>query len=103
MPKWRSKTTHKISGLILPAIAPVSLGSNLSAWVAAITAYNYPILMLGLKIAPALAAGCTVVVLPSPQTPLTTLLFGKLLRQAGVPDGVVNIVVGAEGRRSRAY
>ena len=71
--------------------------------VAAITAYNYPILMLGLKIAPALAAGCTVVVLPSPQTPLTTLLFGKLLRQAGVPDGVVNIVVGAEGRRSRAY
>jgi aldehyde dehydrogenase (NAD+) len=62
--------------------------------VAAITAYNYPILMLGLKIAPALAAGCTVVVLPSPQTPLSTLLFGKLLEQAGVPDGVVNIVVG---------
>ena len=64
--------------------------------VAAITAYNYPILMLGLKIAPALAAGCTVVVLPSPQTPLTTLLFGKLLREAGVPDGVINIVVGEE-------
>ncbi len=62
--------------------------------VAAITAYNYPILMLCLKIAPALAAGCTVVVLPSPQTPLSTLLFGTLLAKAGVPDGVVNIVVG---------
>lgn len=62
--------------------------------VAAITAYNYPVLMMGLKIAPALAAGCTVVVLPSPQTPLATLLVGKLLKEAGVPDGVVNIVVG---------
>ena len=62
--------------------------------VAAITAYNYPVLMMGLKIAPALAAGCTVVVLPSPQTPLATLLFGKLLKEAGVPDGVVNIIVG---------
>ena len=62
--------------------------------VAAITAYNYPILMLGLKIAPALASGCTVVVLPSPQTPLSTLLFAKLLAKAGAPDGVVNIIVG---------
>lgn len=62
--------------------------------VAAITAYNYPVLMMGLKIAPALAAGCTVVVLPSPQTPLATLLFGTLLAEAGVPDGVVNIIVG---------
>ena len=62
--------------------------------VAAITAYNYPVLMMGLKIAPALAAGCTVVVLPSPQAPLATLLFGKLLKEAGVPDGVVNIIVG---------
>lgn len=62
--------------------------------VAAITAYNYPVLMMGLKIAPALAAGCTVIVLPSPQTPLATLLFGTLLAEAGVPDGVVNIIVG---------
>lgn len=62
--------------------------------VAAITAYNYPVLMMGLKIAPALAAGCTVVVLPSPQTPLATLLFGTLLKEAGVPVGVVNIIVG---------
>ena len=62
--------------------------------VAAITAYNYPLLMLGLKLAPALAAGCTAVVLPSPQTPLTSLLFGTLLSKAGVPKGVVNILVG---------
>ncbi len=62
--------------------------------VGAIAAYNYPILLLVLKLAPALAAGCTVVALPSPQTPLATLLFARLLTEAGVPDGVVSILVG---------
>lgn len=62
--------------------------------VAAITAYNYPLLMFALKIAPALAAGCSVVVLPSPQTPLSTLLAAQLVKDAGFPPGVVNVIVG---------
>jgi aldehyde dehydrogenase (NAD+)/betaine-aldehyde dehydrogenase len=62
--------------------------------VAAIAAYNYPLLIMALKIAPALAAGCTVIVLPSPQAPLATLMFARLLERAGVPAGVVNIVAG---------
>jgi aldehyde dehydrogenase (NAD+) len=62
--------------------------------VAAIAAYNYPMLLLALKVAPALAAGCTVVIMPSQQTPLATLMFGRLLERAGVPAGVVNIIVG---------
>jgi aldehyde dehydrogenase (NAD+) len=62
--------------------------------IGAITAYNYPLLMLAVKVGPAIAAGCTAVVLPSIRTPLSTLLFGRLLTEAGVPDGVINIIVG---------
>ncbi|MET2011984.1 NAD-dependent succinate-semialdehyde dehydrogenase [Microbacterium chocolatum] len=56
-----------------------------------ITPWNFPLAMATRKIAPALAAGCTVVVKPAELTPLTTLYFAKLLQDAGVPDGVVNI------------
>jgi len=62
--------------------------------VAAVTAYNYPLLLLALKVAPALAAGCAVVVLSSPQTPLATLEMGRLMRDAGVPAGIVSVLVG---------
>ncbi|MFJ3384715.1 MULTISPECIES: NAD-dependent succinate-semialdehyde dehydrogenase [unclassified Curtobacterium] len=57
-----------------------------------ITPWNFPLAMATRKIAPALAAGCTVVVKPAELTPLTTLLFVDLLREVGVPDGVVNVV-----------
>jgi succinate-semialdehyde dehydrogenase/glutarate-semialdehyde dehydrogenase len=57
-----------------------------------ITPWNFPLAMATRKIAPALAAGCTVVVKPAELTPLTSLYFGKLLLEAGVPQGVVNIV-----------
>lgn len=62
--------------------------------VAAVTAYNYPLLLLALKVAPALAAGCAIVVLCSPQTPLATLAMGALMRDAGLPPGIISIVVG---------
>jgi len=62
--------------------------------VAAIAAYNYPLLLLVHKLGAALAAGCTVVAIPSPRTPLSTLLLGEVLREADVPAGVVNVVVG---------
>ncbi|MGC3992815.1 MAG: NAD-dependent succinate-semialdehyde dehydrogenase [Propionicimonas sp.] len=57
-----------------------------------ITPWNFPLAMATRKIAPALAAGCTVVVKPAALTPLTTLYFAKLLEDAGLPAGVVNVV-----------
>jgi aldehyde dehydrogenase (NAD+) len=62
--------------------------------VAAITAFNYPILIGVTKIAAALAAGCTTVLLTSPQAPLAVLYLGQLVRRAGFPPGVVNIIAG---------
>ncbi|XP_028042330.1 aldehyde dehydrogenase X, mitochondrial-like [Bombyx mandarina] len=56
--------------------------------------WNYPIPMLIWKISPALAAGCTVVVKPAEQTPLTALAIAALTREAGFPDGVINVVTG---------
>ena len=52
------------------------------------------------KIAPALAAGCTVVVKPAELTPLTTLFFAQLLTEAGVPAGVVNVITDEQRRRT---
>jgi betaine-aldehyde dehydrogenase len=56
--------------------------------------WNYPLLMAAWKMAPALAAGCTLVLKPSELTPLTALALARLIQQAGVPEGVVNIVTG---------
>jgi phenylacetaldehyde dehydrogenase len=61
---------------------------------ALILPWNFPFLTLAWKLAPALAAGATVVVKPSKLTPLTTLRLGRLCQEAGVPDGVVNVVTG---------
>ena len=62
--------------------------------VGQITPWNFPLMLAVWKIAPALAAGCTVVLKPAPLTPLTTLLLGELVKEAGFPDGVLNIVTG---------
>ena len=57
--------------------------------------WNFPLLMLAWKVAPALAAGCTVVLKPAEYTPLTAMAFAELAREAGLPKGVLNIVNGA--------
>jgi acyl-CoA reductase-like NAD-dependent aldehyde dehydrogenase len=62
--------------------------------VAAITPFNFPLILAGSKIAPALAAGNTVVHKPADETPLSALYMAGLLKRAGVPDGVVNVVTG---------
>lgn len=62
--------------------------------VAAITAWNSPLLLLSWKVAPAIAAGCTVVVKPSEHAPSSTLLFARLVEEAGFPPGVFNVVTG---------
>eukprot|EP00347_Sterkiella_histriomuscorum_P004740 403359289 len=62
--------------------------------VAAIIPWNFPALMLSWKLAPALAAGCTVVLKPAEQTPLSALRIAELINEAGFPPGVVNIIPG---------
>eukprot|EP00798_Chlamydomonas_sp_ICE-L_P022057 gene22057-29122_t len=62
--------------------------------VGAITPWNFPMSMITRKVAPALAAGCTVVLKPSELTPLTAVALAELAERAGVPDGVINIVMG---------
>src|SRR5690606_26663542 len=62
--------------------------------VGAIVPWNFPFVMAVSKISAALAAGCTVVLKPAEQTPLTAVILAELLREAGLPAGVVNIVTG---------
>jgi acyl-CoA reductase-like NAD-dependent aldehyde dehydrogenase len=69
--------------------------------VAAITPWNGPTSTLALKLAPALAAGCTAVVKPAPETPLSAYLIGNIMVEAGLPAGVVNMLAG--GREIGAY
>ena len=66
-----------------------------------IVPWNFPLLMLAWKVAPALAAGCTVVLKPAEFTPLTALAFAELAHQAGLPKGVLNVVTG-DGRTGQA-
>jgi phenylacetaldehyde dehydrogenase len=62
--------------------------------VGQIIPWNFPLMMAAWKIAPALAAGCTIVLKPAEQTPLSALRLGQLIQEAGFPDGVVNILTG---------
>ena len=62
--------------------------------VGQIIPWNFPLLMAAWKLGPALAAGCTVVLKPAEQTPLSALRLGELIEEAGFPEGVVNIVTG---------
>ncbi|MFY8147006.1 MAG: aldehyde dehydrogenase family protein, partial [Rhodobacter sp.] len=70
-----------------PGMAPLGLCGAVIPW-------NFPLLMLAWKVAPALAAGNTIVLKPAEYTPLTALLFAELSREAGLPKGVLNIVTG---------
>jgi aldehyde dehydrogenase (NAD+) len=73
--------------------------------VAAITPFNYPFFVNMYKVAPALAAGCTMVLKPSPFTPLAALLIAEIADEAGLPPGVLNVVTGGieAGRRLTAH
>src|SRR5690606_27043650 len=71
----------------LPGMAPLGVVGQVIPW-------NFPLLMLAWKVAPALAAGNTVVLKPAEFTSLTALLFAELAAQAGLPPGVLNLVTG---------
>jgi phenylacetaldehyde dehydrogenase len=92
----------KIEGNSIDISVPYMPGSNFHSYtlrepvgvVGQIIPWNFPLLMAAWKIAPALAAGNTVVLKPAEQTPLTALRLAGLIAEAGVPDGVVNVVSG---------
>ncbi|KQL55813.1 MULTISPECIES: NAD-dependent succinate-semialdehyde dehydrogenase [Bacillaceae] len=71
--------------------------------VAAITPWNFPAAMITRKIAPALAVGCTAVIKPASQTPLTALKLAELAEKAGIPAGVINVVVGSSSDISKVW
>jgi acyl-CoA reductase-like NAD-dependent aldehyde dehydrogenase len=89
--------SHPIGGSLLfySLREPVGVCAQIVPW-------NYPVMMTAWKLAPALAAGCTVVLKPDPQTPLTALRLGELATEVGIPPGVVNIVPG-DGPTTGAY
>ncbi|MGA2422360.1 MAG: aldehyde dehydrogenase family protein [Terriglobales bacterium] len=92
----------KLEGTTIPLSVMYTPGVNYHAYtlrepvgvVGQIIPWNFPLLMAVWKLAPALASGCTVVLKPAEQTPLSALRLGELIMEAGFPDGVVNIVPG---------
>src|ERR1700689_200281 len=92
----------KIEGNSINISVPYMPGANFHSYtlrepvgvVGQIIPWNFPLLMAAWKLAPALAAGNTAVLKPAEQTPLTALLLAQLIAEAGVPDGVVNVVTG---------
>ena len=92
----------KIEGNSLSLSVPYMPGANFHSYtlrepvgvVGQIIPWNFPLLMAAWKLAPALATGCTVVLKPAEQTPLTALRLAEILAEAGLPDGVVNVVSG---------
>lgn len=97
--EWFSEEAKRIYGDV---IAPPANDKRLFVIkqpvgvVGAITPWNFPIAMLARKLAPALAAGCTLVAKPAAQTPLSALALAVLAEEAGIPAGVINIVCGED-------
>ena len=100
--RYMAGWTTKIEGNTIPLSVPYTPGARYLAYtlrepvgvVGQIIPWNFPLLMAAWKLGPALATGCTVVLKPAEQTPLSCLRLGELIQQAGIPDGVVNIVPG---------
>ncbi len=92
----------KIEGNTIDISVPYMPGANFHSYtlrepvgvVGQIIPWNFPLLMAAWKLGPALTTGCTVVLKPAEQTPLTSLRLAELIAEAGVPDGVVNVVTG---------
>ncbi|MER9232958.1 NAD-dependent succinate-semialdehyde dehydrogenase [Mesorhizobium sp. M0622] len=95
--KWFAEEARRIGGSTIPSPTPdrriVVLKEPVGV-CAIITPWNFPNAMITRKVAPALAAGCTVVVKPSEFTPFSALALGVLAERAGIPAGVINIVTG---------
>ena len=99
--EWFSEEGKRAYGRTIPATAPGKHLQTIKQPVgvcAAITPWNFPISMITRKVAPALAAGCTVVIKPSEETPLSALALYTLARQAGIPEGVVSVITSLKAK-----
>lgn len=96
--EWFGEQAKRIDGDVIPAPSVdkrvVCIKQPIGV-VAAITPWNFPNAMIARKAAPALAAGCAIVIKPASETPLSALAMAELAERAGVPAGVVNVVVGS--------
>ena len=96
--RWYAEEARRIYGRIVESRAPggrIEIHHEPVGVVAAFTAWNFPAFLIARKVAPALAAGCSIIVRPSRETPGTAAIMMDCLMQAGVPAGVVNLVVGS--------
>ncbi|MFK0332735.1 NAD-dependent succinate-semialdehyde dehydrogenase [Rhizobium sp. NPDC090275] len=95
--KWFAEEARRINGATIPSPTPdrriVVLKEPVGV-CAIITPWNFPTAMITRKVAPALAAGCTIVIKPSDLTPFSALALAYLAEQAGIPKGVINVVTG---------
>lgn len=98
--QWYAEEAKRVYGETIPSSVPnkrILVMKQPVGVAAAITPWNFPINMAARKIAPALAAGCTVVFKPAMKTPLTAIRLFELIEQAGLPKGVANLVLGQSG------
>ncbi|WP_018624852.1 NAD-dependent succinate-semialdehyde dehydrogenase [Kangiella aquimarina] len=97
--KWFAEEALRIDGDIIPSPdgqKQIHVIKQPVGVVGIITPWNFPQAMIARKVAPALAAGCTVVIKPAAETPLSALAMAELAQQAGIPDGVINLVPTSE-------
>jgi len=96
--EWFAEQAKRIDGDVIPAPGPdkriVCIKQPVGV-CAAITPWNFPNAMITRKAAPALAAGCSIVIKPASETPLSALALAELAERAGIPAGVLNVVVGS--------
>ena len=96
--EWFGEQAKRIDGDVIPGPSPdkriVCIKQPVGV-VAAITPWNFPNAMIARKAAPALAAGCTIVIKPASETPLSAFAMAELAERAGVPAGVLNVVAGS--------
>jgi phenylacetaldehyde dehydrogenase len=100
--RYMAGWSTKIEGNTIPLSVPYTPGAQYLAYtlrepvgvVGQIIPWNFPLLMAAWKLGPALATGNTIILKPAEQTPLSALRLGELIQEAGIPDGVVNIVSG---------
>lgn len=94
---WFAEEGKRVYGETIPASHPnkrILVRKEPVGVIAAITPWNFPAAMITRKVGPALAAGCTAVVKPANQTPLTALKIAELAHEAGIPEGVLNVITG---------
>lgn len=95
--RWCAEETRRIYGRIVESRAPggrIEVSHEPVGIAAAFTAWNFPAFLIARKVAPALAAGCSIIVRPSREVPGSAMLLMDCLKQAGIPDGVANLVIG---------